>query len=126
MTITTLFYGQGVQAREYAIAEVLEANSISPVFTALILEGTSDGPSPLDRPTHPALICQERIAPGCVCCTGNLVLRVTLNRILRKAPTRLYISVAIASHIEQLRAFLTQAPYSDYLTLTPDVHLQDI
>jgi hypothetical protein len=46
-----------------------------------------------------------------------LVLRVTLNRILRHPPARLFISLASAGHAGQLRQWLSQAPYDSLLTL---------
>jgi G3E family GTPase len=64
----------------------------------------------------------ERIAPGCLCCTGNLVLRVTLNRLLRRRPGRLYIGLATTEHLDQLRSWLQAPPYDQLLELTPDLH----
>jgi hypothetical protein len=49
-------------------------------------------------------------------------MRVTLNRLLRSKPERLYIGMATASHIDQLRAFLSAPPYDNLLTLTKDLH----
>jgi G3E family GTPase len=63
----------------------------------------------------------HRVAPACLCCTGNLVLRVTLNRILRSRPDRLYIGVASTGHLDQLRSWLQQPPYDQLLELTPDL-----
>jgi G3E family GTPase len=63
-----------------------------------------------------------RIAPGCLCCTGNLVLRVTLNRLLRRRPERLYIGLAATEHLDQLRSWLQAPPYDQLLELTPDLH----
>jgi G3E family GTPase len=64
----------------------------------------------------------ERIAPGCLCCTGNLVLRVTLNRLLRRRPERLFIGPATTEHLDQLRSWLQLPPYDQLLELTPDLH----
>lgn len=50
-------------------------------------------------------------------------MRVTLNRILRHPPARLYISLAQATHLDQIRLFLTQAPYDALLVLTEDIRL---
>src|SRR5205085_6503161 len=99
--------------REQAIAAVLHQNG---AFSAVILEGLPDG-KPILAPSPSLLI--ERIAPGCLCCTGNLVLRVTLNRLLRRAPSRLFIGVASAGHLDQLRSWLGTAPYDQLLELTP-------
>ena len=106
----TLVTGASAGARERAIASQLQPG------TAVILEGLPDGNSPL--PTSPAI---ARIAPGCLCCTGNLVLRVTLNRLLRQRPSRLFIGVARGEHLDQLRSWLQAEPYDQLLRLTPDL-----
>ncbi|GAB3471565.1 hypothetical protein GCM10027321_43610 [Massilia terrae] len=113
---TTLVTGASPGAREQAIAQLLHQNG---AFSAVILEGLPDG-RPLLEPSPSLLI--ERISPGCLCCTGNLVLRVTLNRLLRRAPERLYIGVADAGHLSQLRSWLAAAPYDQLLELAPIVH----
>jgi hypothetical protein len=112
---TTLVTGPSGHARETAIAANLHQNGA----TAIILEGLADANSPL-FPSASLLI--SRIAPGCLCCTGNLVLRVTLNRLLRVPPTRLYIGVARGEHLDQLRSWLRSAPYDQLLELTEDLH----
>ena len=115
-TLTTLVLGSTAAAREAAIA----AHIISDIDTAFILEGLPGGTSPLDSisPVHAAV----RIAPGCLCCTGNLTMRITLNRILRKRPARLYIGLATPEHLEGIRHFLAQAPYDTLLQRTQDLH----
>lgn len=120
MTLVTLVTGTSISARESAIAAALEPSEPA----ALILEGIPDGASRLDllagdTSNYPLRIA--RIAPGCLCCTGNLTMRVTLNRLLRHLPQRLYISLASSEHIEHLRAFLSQAPYDKLLQLTKDL-----
>jgi hypothetical protein len=119
MTLTTLVTGTSASAREAAIAARLDDQH----STALILEGIPDGLDPLERFQTGSDIRISRIAAGCVCCTGNLTLRVTLNRILRHAPQRLYLSLATVTHLDQVRQFLTQAPYDALLELTPDLHV---
>ena len=86
---------------------------------AIVLEGLAPGNSPLD--SLPADVLSVRIAPGCLCCTGNLVLRVTLNRILRQRPERLFIGVARSEHLDQLRSWLQAEPYDQLLRLTDDL-----
>lgn len=49
-------------------------------------------------------------------------MRVTLNRLLRRPPARLFIGLANAEHLEDLRAFLRHPPYDTLLTLTKDLH----
>lgn len=111
---TTLVLGNTPRAREEVIAGQLHQNG---AISAVILEGLPDG-SPILQASSSLLI--ERIAPGCLCCTGNLVLRVTLNRLLRRRLTRLFIGVARSEHLDQLRSWLGSAPYDQLLALTPD------
>jgi hypothetical protein len=119
VTLTTLVVGATYAAREAAIAAALEAGRQS----VAILEGLPDGKpgSPLEKALPADRI--RRVAPGCLCCTGNLTLRVTLNRVLRHPPQRLFISLANADHLEQIRAFLCAPSYQPLLTLTADLHV---
>lgn len=120
---TWLVIGSRARERETAIAARLETG----VPSVVILEGLSDGGSALaldgaDSP-HPENSLQQvlRIAPGCLHCSGNLILRVTLNRVLRRPPARLYISLASADHLELLRSWLSEAPYGELLDLQSDI-----
>lgn len=116
---TWLVTGARAGAREAAIATHLPKEGAS----VIILEGLSDGGSalsfdPADGPFPYENVPQVlRIAPGCLHCSGNMILRVTLNRLLRRPPARLYISLASAEHLEQLRSWLSEAPYGDLLEL---------
>ncbi|AKU22576.1 GTPase [Massilia sp. MB5] len=121
MTRLTLVTGARAADRERAIAAALVPGR----YTAIILEGLADANSPLvydesdaSADGRPQVI---RIAPGCLCCAGHLVLRVTLHRILRRPPAQLFISLADASHLERLRASLSSAPYDALLHLSPDL-----
>lgn len=121
MTQTSLVTGGQTIHREAIIF-----NRIVPALqTAIILEGLPTGSSKLDTLASSPDLKIARIAPGCLCCTGNLIMRVTLNRLLRSRPAHLYISVANDEHIEQLRRFLTQAPYNALLTLNDDIICSD-
>lgn len=113
--LTTLVTGRGAGAREQLIAAQLTPGTGG----AILLEGLPDGHTILE-PSPTLLIA--RIAPGCLCCTGNLVLRVTLNRLLRRCPGRLYIGLATTEHLDQLRSWLQNSPYDQLLELTPDLH----
>jgi hypothetical protein len=117
----TLVTGPTASAREAAIAAALDAGpALSPDgFTAVILEGLASGSSPIPDLSSVRLV---RLAPGCMCCTGNLVLRVTLNRLLRQGPGRLFIGVANSEHLDQLRSWLQEAPYDQLLALNPNLH----
>ena len=117
-TVLTLVTGPGAGAREAAIAAHLsDLHEVG--AQAIILEGLASGNSPLDDlPSGQTL---ARIAPGCLCCTGNLVLRVTLNRLLRQRPRRIFIGVADSEHLDQLRSWLQSEPYDQLLRLTSDL-----
>jgi hypothetical protein len=121
VTTATLVTGSSAVARERAIFDQLQLPDLhrDGAKTAVILEGLAPGNSPLD--TLPAHVPCARIAPGCLCCTGNLVLRVTLNRLLRQRPQRLFIGVARSEHLDQLRSWLQAEPYDQLLRLTPDL-----
>lgn len=118
-TRTTLVAGGRAGAREAAIAAALTPG----VASAVILEGLADGLATLDGAALGAPRI-ARIAPGCLCCTGNLVLRVTLNRLLRDRPAHLFIGLADAAHADALRQWLSAAPYDRLLSLTPTQSLK--
>lgn len=115
---TTLVTGQSAAIREAAIVAALDPA----VPTAVIAEGLPDAAGSLDEAaTSHVDLSIVRIAAGCPCCSGNLVMRVTLNRVLRQSPERLYISLANDSHLAQIRNFLLQEPYRDRLSLTKEL-----
>lgn len=115
--LTTLVTGSRPLVRESAIADAIDPN----IQTTVILEGLPDGTSALEALSTLPTIRLVRIAPGCFCCTGNLTMRVTLNRILRHPPARLFISLATSMHLEAIHAFLAQPPYDELLTLTKEL-----
>lgn len=117
MIATTLVTGSTPSRREAAIADALESVSDA----AVILEGLPDGVQPLEDLRHQPGLHVARIAPGCLCCTGNLTMRVTLDRMLRRRPGRLYIGLSSSEHLAQIREFLSQPPYASLMTLTPDI-----
>jgi hypothetical protein len=121
-TRVTLVTGPRAAVREAAIAAAL-AGLPAAAQSAVILEGLADANSALVSSPETGLNVQ-RIAPGCLCCAGNLVLRVTLNRLLRRPPAQLFISLANAEHVDQLRSMLLQAPYGDLLDLAADLQAQ--
>lgn len=110
----TLVTGATLAGREALVA----ASLVPGQRTAVILEGLPDGRTILDPSDNLVL---HRVAPACLCCTGNLILRVTLNRILRLRPDRLLIGVASLDHLDQLRSWLQNPPYDQLLELTPDL-----
>lgn len=49
-----------------------------------------------------------RLAPGCVCCVGQVPLRVTLTRTVRThRPDDLLLLLATAAHLPRVRALLS-------------------
>jgi len=116
---TTIVTGPRAGAREAAIASFIDPAAPGEGASAVILEGLPDGTLLLE-PSSTLLLA--RIAPGCLCCAGNLVMRVTLNRLLRQRPTRLFIGLASGEHLGQLRSWLSSSPYDQLLSLTPDRH----
>jgi hypothetical protein len=49
-----------------------------------------------------------QLAAGCVCCVGQLPLRVTVARLLRQVrPARLWIEMADGAHLPEVRRQLT-------------------
>jgi hypothetical protein len=113
----TLVTGASPAARERCIAALLGA-TVPGASCAVILEGLADAASPLLPASH---LSVSRIAGGCLCCAGHLVLRVTLNRLLRQHPDRVYIGLGRSDHLDQLRSWLASAPYDQLLELADDV-----
>jgi G3E family GTPase len=114
----TLVTGASPGAREQAIFAALAAGPQEEAKVAVILEGLADASSPLEPDSH---LSVSRIAGGCLCCAGNLVLRVTLNRLLRLHPDRVLIGVGSSDHLDQLRSWLASPPYDQLLELAPDL-----
>ena len=62
------------------------------------------GFAPLEAPEHVPL---ARLAPGCVCCVGQVPLRVTLTRTVRAhRPDHILLLLASAEHLPRVRALL--------------------
>jgi G3E family GTPase len=115
-TRTVLVSGADAATREAAISRLIQTAD-SAVPTAVILEGLASGSDAFDALAQRTDVSIARIAPGCLCCTGNLTLTVHLHRILRQRPALLYISLADSSHIERIENFLLQPIYGTWLTL---------
>ncbi|MGN6388562.1 MAG: GTPase [Burkholderiaceae bacterium] len=109
-------------SREAAIAEaVAAAPALGNGTIAVLLEGLPSGNLDAARLADLPGVAVTRIAPGCFCCTGNLTLRVSLDRILRTRPARLYIGLATTMHLDAIRAALSAPPYDGWLALTADI-----
>lgn len=117
MTVVTLVCGGSGAAREQAIAAHIDPQ----VANAAIIEGLPDGQALLEASAGSMSLQVVRVAPGCPCCTGNLTMRVTLNRLLKRPPACLYLSIANARHKPQIAAFLQETQYQAHLQLGPDL-----
>ena len=116
VTLVTLVAGADADAREAAIAARTATLLHSGATCAVILEGLPAQPANFD----PA-VALVRLAPLCPCCTGNLTMRVTLNRMLRRPPDQIFISIVDPTHLGATRAFLSATPYATLLTLNDDL-----
>lgn len=66
----------------------------------------------------PAGVALARLAPGCVCCVGEVPLRTTLTRIVRShRPTELLLLIATDEHLERVRRLLAEARLGVPVTL---------
>ncbi len=117
MTWLTLVHGGSGAAREAAIAAEVDRSQTS----AAILEGIASGSSALNSLAESSVMKLIRVAPGCPCCSGNLTMRITLNRVLREKPARLFLSLANAEHKAKVREFLQEAQYREHLELGPEL-----
>ena len=117
MTVLSLVLGGSADDRERAIAADLPPG----LACAAIIEGLPSGAAPLNDIPPEVSLEVIRVAPGCPCCTGNLTMRVTLTRVLRRSPARLYLSLSDATHREQVLMFLQTPQYLDLLAIGPDL-----
>ncbi len=115
----TLVSGGSYAQREAVIAASLLTYPIAQ-RNAAILEGLPEGEFALLAFPDLAL---HRLAPGCMCCIGNLAMRVTLNRILRHPPARLFLGLSSADHVEKIIQFLQQDDYKTLLLMDQDIRI---
>jgi hypothetical protein len=114
MTILHLVYGANQTVRENAIKTQMTPT----VFAIALLEGmalNNASPDPL------ASMKVVRMAAGCPCCTGNLTMRVMLNRALKEKPDRVFLSLANSAHLTSVRDFLQEDQYCGRLELGRDL-----
>ena len=87
--------------------------------SAILLEGLPSGEQVCQ--TVPAKgIILERIASGCFCCAGNMVLRVVLNRLIRQRPEQNFYCYQPARTSPLIKNFLSSANYAELLALETD------
>ncbi len=79
---------------------------------SVILEG---GPGNLSAPTGVTL---HQLAAQCVCCVGQLPLRVILARIIRQEkPARIVLELLHAEHLERALELLQSGSFGEHLQL---------
>ncbi len=54
----------------------------------------------------PLAVVVVRLAAGCVCCVGQLPLRVTLTRVIRQRPDAILLLLANEQHASEVRPLL--------------------
>ena len=113
---TILVTGASAGARETRIAKAIADQPAA--LVAVLMEGVPDGRAPLENRSGLQI---ARVASGCLCCTGNLVMKVTLNRLLRQRPTRMFIGIASTDHLPRVKQLLSSAPYSTLIRLESDL-----
>ncbi len=95
----TIAVARGREAQQAAIDAW--AQSAASVAAAVIAEGA------FFELAAPPGVAVARLAAGCVCCVGNVPMRVTLTRLLRSTkPARILLLIADATHFERVRALL--------------------
>jgi G3E family GTPase len=103
----------------YSAALVLAQAAAVNGQQAVIVEG---GPGNLIAPAGVELV---QLAPGCVCCVGQLPLRVTVARMLRLVkPVRLWIEVTTGEHLPELRRQLNGPGFAGAVEIinAPDIY----
>ena len=121
MITMTLVSGATAAQREAAIVARIKT-LVADARVGLILEGPAGADNLLSRSARDdERLMVQRIAAGCPCCSGNLTLRVTLDRSIRRRPAHIFLSLADDAHLEQLRRFLRTPPYDGHLLLTEDL-----
>ena len=118
-SVLTLVSGGSYAQREAAIAASI-LNFPGGETIAVVLEGLPDGTKHISETSSLRL---HRIAPGCMCCIGNLAMRVTLNRIFRHPPSHLFVSLSSPEHLDKIELFLQQPAYNHLLILDQNLQL---
>ncbi|MBI3711384.1 MAG: hypothetical protein HY253_00240 [Burkholderiales bacterium] len=106
-----LLAGSIYQAREAWINTAI-ATLPSGTKVGVLLEGLPTGSPLLHTSSH---LLVERIAPGCFCCIGQLAMKVTLHRLMRRQLDYLFIAINDINHIHELHLFLQTEQYSQRL-----------
>lgn len=113
-TPVTILVGTALrQGRSQALEQAVKHASIQ-APQAVIVEG---GPGTLVEPPGITLI---QLAAGCVCCVGQLPLRVMLARVLRQVrPARVWIEISDGAHLAMLEKQLQGPGFATAIDLQP-------
>jgi len=114
MTTLRLVFGANQSKREQAIKTQINPT----LFTMALLEGGEVPNTALDSMASLKVV---RMAPGCPCCSGNLTMRVMLNRALKEKPDLIFLSLVNPVHLNAIRDFLQEDQYSGRLELGFDL-----
>lgn len=106
-----LLAGGNYPTREAWIVTAVAALPLG-LKVGVLLEGLPSGSLLLQPSSHLVI---ERIAPGCFCCIGQLAMRVTLNRLLRRQLDVLFIAINDINHLQALSLYLQTDAYSQRL-----------
>lgn len=118
MIKTILVVGSTAAQREEKIANTLAA--CPDLKSAVLIEGLPDGKSALQSLEKTVVV---RIAPGCICCSNNMIMRVHLNRLIQQKPDQLLISLSNNTHLQAIKTFLVAPDYKKVLELSIDIQL---
>lgn len=126
----TLLAGGSASARELALLPEIRQRLQQGQALGVLIEGMPSGSGNLQDWLAEAALSQattvnlqlHRLAPACLCCAGNMVMKVFLNRLLRQHPplAAIFITLANAEHLPALRAQLSSATYQQHLELQED------
>lgn len=109
----TVLYRQPGEAALSRVRAVLAGRPAGARW-ALIVE---EGEARLEAPEGTTL---EQLLPGCACCVGQLALRVTVARVLRRErPDALILELAPGTHRDAVERLLRSGSFSGLLALAP-------
>lgn len=124
--VVTIRAARGAAAQQAALRDWLVTQADlscrhrEPPVAAVIAEGVFTALS------APAGVVIEQIATGCVCCVGQIALRVTLTRVLRQhRPAKLLLLLASGEHSDRVRRMLQEDQFATVLRLSESAHDAD-
>jgi hypothetical protein len=123
MISTTLVLGKSAFDREQVIANEISTAAQPLQKTAILLEGLSSGKILLESKDNVIVV---RIAPGCLCCNNNMIMRIYLNRLISQKPQQLFLSLSTDTHLEQIKQFFNSPDYEKLILLAKVLNLNPI